>query len=190
MLCTEIVFDIQNNFCTQHVLQKKSFWQRLTCTAENSNIKQVLQEKNRESGQMKAENARLLQSIADYKSKGDMAKETVQNLSSVIRDKDLEIEGFKSRNESLVILVQESSKQQSTDNTPVLVNQETKKSVMDNTNEILILKNKISDLEQKLSLAEVRQSYRRRFNSESQDSKMEQILVNGKDIKDTLLAPI
>ena len=90
---------------------------------------------------MKAENARLLQSIADYKSKGDMAKETVQNLSSVIRDKDLEIEGFKSRNESLVILVQESSKQQSTDNTSVSVNQETKKSVMDNTNEILILKN-------------------------------------------------
>ena len=93
--------------------------------------------------------------------------------------KDLEIDGLKSRNESLVILVQESSKQQSTD-TPVSVNQETKKSVMDNTNEILILKNKISDLEQKLSLAEVRQSYRRRFNSESQDSKMEQILVNGK----------
>ena len=89
----------------------------------------------------------------------------------------MEIDGLKSRNESLVILVQESSKQQSTD-TPV--NQETKKSVMDNTNEILILKNKISDLEQKLSLAEVRQSYRRRFNSESQDSKMEQILVNGK----------
>ena len=54
---------------------------------------------------------------------------------------------------------------------------------MDNTNEILILKNKISDLEQKLSLAEVRQSYRRRFNSESQDSKMEQILVNGKNTK-------
>jgi IS4 transposase len=132
---------------------------------------------------MKAENARLLQSIADYKSKGDMAKETVQNLSSVIRDKDLEIDGLKSRNESLVILVQESSKQQSTDTT-ASVNQETKKSVMDNTNEILILKNKISDLEQKLSLAEVRQSYRRRFNSESQDSKMEQILVNGKDIKD------
>ena len=77
--------------------------------AENSNIKQVLQEKNRESGQMKAENARLLQSIADYKSKGDMAKETVQNLSSVIRDKDLEIDGLKSRNESLVILVQEST---------------------------------------------------------------------------------
>ena len=36
MLCTEIVSDIQNNFCTQHVLpmfcKKKSFWQRFTCT--------------------------------------------------------------------------------------------------------------------------------------------------------------
>ena len=35
MLCTEIVFDIQNNFCTQHVLpmlcKNKSFWQRFTC---------------------------------------------------------------------------------------------------------------------------------------------------------------
>ena len=36
ILCTEIVSDIQNNFCTQHVLpmflKKKSFWQRFTCT--------------------------------------------------------------------------------------------------------------------------------------------------------------
>ena len=35
MLCTEIVSDIQNNFCTQHVLsmfcKKKSFRQRFTC---------------------------------------------------------------------------------------------------------------------------------------------------------------
>jgi hypothetical protein len=35
MLCKEIVSDIQNNFCTQHVLpmfcEKKSFWQRFTC---------------------------------------------------------------------------------------------------------------------------------------------------------------
>ena len=35
MLCKEIVSDIQNNFCTQHVLpmfcKKKSFWQRFTC---------------------------------------------------------------------------------------------------------------------------------------------------------------
>ena len=35
LLCTEIVPDIQNNSCTQHVLsmfcKKKSFWQRFTC---------------------------------------------------------------------------------------------------------------------------------------------------------------
>ena len=35
-MCKEIVSDIQNNFCTQHVLpmfcKKKSFWQRFTCT--------------------------------------------------------------------------------------------------------------------------------------------------------------
>ena len=41
MLCTEIVFDIQNNFCTQHVLpmffKKKSFWQRFTCTRVSNN---------------------------------------------------------------------------------------------------------------------------------------------------------
>ena len=36
MLCTEIVSDINNNFCTQLVLpmfcKKQSFWQRFTCT--------------------------------------------------------------------------------------------------------------------------------------------------------------
>ena len=35
MLCTEIVSDIQNKFCTQHVLsmfcKERSFWQRFTC---------------------------------------------------------------------------------------------------------------------------------------------------------------
>ena len=51
---------------------------------------------------------------------------------------------------------------------------------MDNTNEIIILKNKISDLEQKLSISEIRKSYRRRFNSESQELKMENsIMING-----------
>ena len=42
MLCTEIVSDIQNNFCTQHVLptlcKKKSFWQRFTCNVTSSNF--------------------------------------------------------------------------------------------------------------------------------------------------------
>ena len=44
MLCTEIVSDIQNNFCTQHLLpmfcKKKSLWQRFTCTyKENFHFK-------------------------------------------------------------------------------------------------------------------------------------------------------
>jgi hypothetical protein len=38
LLCTEIFSDIQNNFCTQHVLpmfcKKKSFWKRFTCIME------------------------------------------------------------------------------------------------------------------------------------------------------------
>ena len=37
MLCTEIVSDIQNKFCTEHVLpmffKKKSFWERFTCNS-------------------------------------------------------------------------------------------------------------------------------------------------------------
>ena len=82
--------------------------------AANSNLKRELEEKNRESVQMKTENVRLMQSIADYRSKGDMAKKTVDNLSSVIRKKDLEINGL---NESLVSLVHESSKQQTTSQT-------------------------------------------------------------------------
>ena len=65
---------------------------------------------------------------------------------------------------------------------PVQISQDTKKSVVDNTNEIIILKNKISDLEQKLSISEIRKSYRRRFNSESQELIMEnQIVINGGD---------
>ena len=45
MLYTVIVSDIQNNFCTQHVLpmfcEKKSFWQRFTCN-KNTKIGQPI----------------------------------------------------------------------------------------------------------------------------------------------------
>ena len=47
MLFTEIVSDIQNNFCTQHVLPmfcKKSFWQRSTCTADPLLIHEIKEE--------------------------------------------------------------------------------------------------------------------------------------------------
>ena len=91
----------------QHEHEKIEF-ETENVEAANSNLKQELEEKNRESVQMKTENVKLMQSIANHRSKGDMAKETVQNLSSVIRKKDLEIDGL---NKSLVILVHESSKQ-------------------------------------------------------------------------------
>ena len=39
ILCTEFVFDVQNNVCTQHVLpmfwKKKSLWKRFTCKKAN-----------------------------------------------------------------------------------------------------------------------------------------------------------
>ena len=45
MLCTEIVSDIQNNFCTQHVLpmfcKKERFWQSFTCTSLFSQEKEI-----------------------------------------------------------------------------------------------------------------------------------------------------
>merc|ERR1712051_251746 len=45
MLCAEIVSDIQNNFCTQHVLpmfcKKKSFWKRFTCIFVYSEIQDI-----------------------------------------------------------------------------------------------------------------------------------------------------
>ena len=42
--------------------------------AANSNLKRELEEKNRESVRMKTENVRLMQSISDYRFKGDLAK--------------------------------------------------------------------------------------------------------------------
>ena len=50
MLCTEIVSDIQNSFCTQHVLpmfcKKKSFWQRFTCINSNQIFRWSFEERN------------------------------------------------------------------------------------------------------------------------------------------------
>ena len=64
---------------------------------------------------MKSENARLLQSISDLQNKltekdqEEMSKDAIHQLSKMVKDKDLEIEGLKSRNESLVTLVQNNT---------------------------------------------------------------------------------
>ena len=141
--------------------------------AEKSNMLAVLQEKTRGSSQLKAENARLLQTISDLQDKltkddqEEMSKEAIHKLSKVIKDKDLEIDGLKSRNESLVTLVQTNSSNEVIDKLTKEKNdlQEklsnlnktiTEKSVMDNSNEIIILKSKINELEKKLCFAEVK----------------------------------
>ena len=63
MLCTEIVSDIQDNFCTQHVLsmfcKKKSFWQRFTCIEneeDNGNISENDNEEKEEKEEEEIEN--------------------------------------------------------------------------------------------------------------------------------------
>ena len=112
---------------------------------EKQNIMGVIHEKNRENSAKKEENMRLLQSLADLKKSQEEVEENrkiaMQTLNKTLSDKDLEIEALKSRNESLVNVVHATSE---------------KKSVQDNANEIVILKSKISELENKLTFAQVK----------------------------------
>ena len=111
----------------------------------SQNILGVIHEKNRENSAKKEENMRLLQSLADLKKIQEEVEENrktaMQTLNKRLSDKDLEIEALKSRNESLVNVVHATSE---------------KKSVQDNANEIVILKSKISELENKLTFAQVK----------------------------------
>jgi hypothetical protein len=118
-----------------------------------------------------------------------MTKETVYKLSQLIKDKDLEIESLKGRNESLVTLVQNSANL--FEKAPVEADQMqsrtfSDKSVIDNSNEIILLKEKIGKLEKKLNLAEVKvdmqdasltleKSSKRRLHSESYDQEIIQV---------------
>ena len=172
--------------------------------AEKSNMVAVLQEKTRGNSQLKSENARLLQTVSDLQEKlskndqEEMSKEAIHKLSKVIKDKDLEIDGLKSRNESLVTLVQNNAsnevidqltkeKEELQEKVSNLNKSITEKSVIDNSNEIIILKSKICELEKKLSFAEVKvemqdaslalnKNSRRRYHSESIDQDLSQEL--------------
>ncbi|TRY78139.1 hypothetical protein TCAL_06788 [Tigriopus californicus] len=160
--------------------------------------------------------------------KEDMTKETVNKLSQLIRDKDMEIQALQERNRGLVDLIQKHEKESSSTQTHednklteefndlqranqdllTALNQKHQeslgyyaeierlnqalevikasqsnsdsspnvggKSVRDNTNEIVILKSKIRELERKLNNAQVFDSqrsnklpHRRRYHSES-----------------------
>lgn len=99
---------------------------------EREQMMDVLNEKSRESSNLKSELQRLMNVVAAQKTAleklqkdnhdlskkspdkdgariDDMQKEVVQNLSRIIRDKDLEIESLTQKNQTLLSVLQESS---------------------------------------------------------------------------------
>lgn len=94
---------------------------------EREQIMAVMNEKSREASSLKSEVHRLMNVVAAEKSaidklqkdmiqgpdanedKDDMHKQALQNLSRLIRDKDLEVESLKQKNETLLTVLQESS---------------------------------------------------------------------------------
>ncbi|XP_063426275.1 thyroid receptor-interacting protein 11-like isoform X5 [Mytilus trossulus] len=94
---------------------------------EREQIMAVMNEKSREASSLKSEVHRLMNVVAASKSaidklqkdmiqgpdvngeKDDMHKQAMQNLSRLIRDKDLEVESLKQKNETLLTVLQESS---------------------------------------------------------------------------------
>ncbi|VDH89781.1 Hypothetical predicted protein [Mytilus galloprovincialis] len=94
---------------------------------EREQIMAVMNEKSREASSLKSEVHRLMNVVAASKSaidklqkdmiqgpdvngdKDDMHKQALQNLSRLIRDKDLEVESLKQKNETLLTVLQESS---------------------------------------------------------------------------------
>jgi chromosome segregation ATPase len=93
---------------------------------EREQIMAVMNEKSREASSLKSEVHRLMNTVAAEKSaidklqkdmiqspgsgdQGDMQKQALQNLSRLVRDKDLEIEALKQKNETLLVVLQDSS---------------------------------------------------------------------------------
>ena len=95
--------------------------------AEKQQMLEVLNEKTRELSKMGAENAQLVQSAAEveqarkeaeksHAEKDSMGKEAMGKLSQLVRERDLEVEALKMRNDDLVALVQKADQLQQTDN--------------------------------------------------------------------------
>jgi len=147
-------------------------------SAIDKNMVQVLNEKIRENTQMKSENNYLLQNItaereAREKLESELAEckqtyssmntETVKKLSMLVRDKDLEIESLSARNKSLLEVIDnekgvDREKEENGKEAKLLEeirklkdeNIKDKDSV-ENSNELLYLKGRITELERKLN---------------------------------------
>jgi len=144
--------------------------------AIDKNMVQVLNEKIRENTQMKTENNYLLQNLtvereAKEKLESELAEckqsyssmntEALKKLSMLVRDKDLEIESLSERNKSLLEVIEneKSIEKQSNDKESKLIeeikrlkdeNIKDKESV-ENSNELIYLKDRIAELERKLN---------------------------------------
>ena len=102
--------------------------------------------------------------------KEELSKATVQKLSQLVRDKDLELESLRQKNSSLVQIVEEnSSVAKEKANVEGSGDRRIAKATSDNSNEIVALKDKIAELETKLGTAQVYQSGDNRTLAETSD---------------------
>ena len=169
---------------------------------ENERLMQSLSEEQRQAAMMKA-------SIEQQTNeKEEMSKVAVHKLSQIIKDKDMEIEALNKKNESLLTVLQSnasdsdkqkqeceeaakalSEKSEECKNLKLALDeknfhQTSNKAISDNSNEIIVMKDRIKELERKLNLANIKNEmikesrkmetqelkkleYRKRFHSES-----------------------
>ena len=166
----------------------------------DKNMMQVLNEKSREVSQLKAEVGHLVENLnIEREEKENMFKEleeskvthsamnaeTVKKLSMLIRDKDLEIESLGERNKSLLEVIDTEKEAENLSNMhneekqkllkeiEVLKESNSKvKADIENSNELIRLKDKILELENKLR----KESHR--FATEVDDMSLNQNIGN------------
>jgi len=153
---------------------------------ERQQMVAILNEKTRENSKLKKENGQFLQRMADsgrnYEEKisclskekiekEELSKATVQKLSQLVRDKDLELESLRQKNSSLVQIVEENSRSVANEkaNAEGSGDRRIAKATSDNSNEIVALKDKIAELETKLGTAQVYQTGDNRTVAETSD---------------------
>ena len=217
----------QENSSLRQQLENKKVDDSCDSDLASNMMVEVLNEKTRENSQLKKENVSLMNNLAeeqrkisvlkdarekDTSEKNEMGKAAVHKLSQIIKDRDIEIEALKNKNESLLTVLQtnEDDLQKQTEErekSSLVLKAKVEecsalqssledfksykchnKTVTDNSNEILILKDKIHELERKLNLANIKNEMikesreidnqklkklenRKRFHSESIEAK-------------------
>ena len=217
----------QENSSLRQQLQNKKIDDSCDSDLASNMMVEVLNEKTRENSQLKKENVSLMNNLAeeqrkisilkdarekDTSEKNEMGKAAVHKLSQIIKDRDIEIEALKNKNESLLTVLQTNEddlqiQTEEREKSSLVLKAKVEeccalqssledfksykchnKTVTDNSNEILILKDKIHELERKLNLANIKNEMikesreidnkklkklenRKRFHSESIEAK-------------------